>query len=51
MRVVTYSSGDIVATGTPAGVGSVRKPRVWLQPGDEIVISSPQLGRLETRIG
>jgi 2-keto-4-pentenoate hydratase/2-oxohepta-3-ene-1,7-dioic acid hydratase in catechol pathway len=28
----------------------VRKPRVWLQDGDEIVVSSPTLGRLETRI-
>jgi hypothetical protein len=28
----------------------VREPRVWLKPGDEIVISSPTLGKLETRI-
>jgi acylpyruvate hydrolase len=48
--LVTLEPGDIVATGTPAGVGSTRQPRVWLKPGDEIVISSPQLGRLETRI-
>jgi translation initiation factor IF-1 len=31
-------------------VGSLRHPRVWLKPGDHIVISSPQLGVLETRI-
>jgi 2-keto-4-pentenoate hydratase/2-oxohepta-3-ene-1,7-dioic acid hydratase in catechol pathway len=49
-RLMTLEPGDIVATGTPAGVGSVRKPRVWLGDGDEIVISSPTLGRLETRI-
>src|SRR5919201_3321058 len=48
--LVTLEPGDIVATGTPAGVGSTRQPRVWLKPGDEIVISSPQLGRLVTRI-
>ncbi|HET8975900.1 MAG TPA: fumarylacetoacetate hydrolase family protein [Solirubrobacterales bacterium] len=47
---MTLEPGDIVATGTPSGVGSVRKPRVWLQPGDEIAISSPTLGRLETRL-
>ena len=49
-RWMTLEPGDIVSTGTPAGVGSVRKPRVWLHPGDEIVITSPTLGRLETRI-
>ena len=48
--LMTLEPGDIVATGTPAGVGSVREPRVWLAPGDEIVITSPTLGRLETRI-
>jgi 2-keto-4-pentenoate hydratase/2-oxohepta-3-ene-1,7-dioic acid hydratase in catechol pathway len=49
-RLMTLAPGDIVATGTPAGVGSVRKPRVWLGDGDRVVVSSPTLGRLETRI-
>jgi 2-keto-4-pentenoate hydratase/2-oxohepta-3-ene-1,7-dioic acid hydratase in catechol pathway len=49
-RLMTLEPGDIVSTGTPSGVGSTRDPRVWLKPGDEIVISSPTLGRLETRI-
>ena len=49
--LMTLEPGDIVSTGTPAGVGSLRRPRSWLAPGDEIVISSPTLGRLETRIG
>jgi 2-keto-4-pentenoate hydratase/2-oxohepta-3-ene-1,7-dioic acid hydratase in catechol pathway len=48
--LMTLEPGDIVSTGTPAGVGSTRKPRVWLQPGDEIEISSPTLGSLRTRI-
>ena len=48
--LMTLEPGDVVATGTPSGVGSVRDPRVWLKDGDEIVISSPTLGRLETRI-
>jgi 2-keto-4-pentenoate hydratase/2-oxohepta-3-ene-1,7-dioic acid hydratase in catechol pathway len=48
--LMTLEPGDVVATGTPAGVGSLRDPRVWLKPGDEIAISSPQLGTLETRI-
>jgi acylpyruvate hydrolase len=49
--LMTLDPGDMVATGTPAGVGSLRDPPVWLKTGDEIVIGSPQLGLLETRIG
>jgi acylpyruvate hydrolase len=49
-RLMTLEPGDVVATGTPAGVGSLRDPRVWLEDGDEITISSPQLGVLETKI-
>jgi 2-keto-4-pentenoate hydratase/2-oxohepta-3-ene-1,7-dioic acid hydratase in catechol pathway len=50
-RLMTLEPGDIVATGTPSGVGSTRQPRVWLEPGDEIAITSPQLGELRTTIG
>jgi len=49
-RWMTLEPGDIVSTGTPSGVGSVREPPVWLKPGDEIVISSPTLGELRTTI-
>jgi len=49
--LMTLEPGDLVATGTPAGVGGAREPHIWLEPGDEVVVSSPQLGRLETRIG
>jgi 2-keto-4-pentenoate hydratase/2-oxohepta-3-ene-1,7-dioic acid hydratase in catechol pathway len=49
-RLMTLEPGDIVSTGTPSGVGSVREPSVWLKPGDEIVISSPTLGELRTAI-
>jgi 2-keto-4-pentenoate hydratase/2-oxohepta-3-ene-1,7-dioic acid hydratase in catechol pathway len=48
--LMTLEPGDLISTGTPAGVGSVREPRVWLKPGDEVVVESPQLGRLETRL-
>ena len=48
--LMTLEAGDIVATGTPAGVGGAREPRVWLRPGDQLVVSSPQLGRLRTTI-
>ena len=49
-RLMTLEPGDVVSTGTPAGVGSMRDPKVWLKPGDEVVVSSPQLGTLETRL-
>ena len=47
-QLMTLEPGDLVSTGTPAGVGSARDPAVWLEPGDEIVISSPTLGELRT---
>jgi 2-keto-4-pentenoate hydratase/2-oxohepta-3-ene-1,7-dioic acid hydratase in catechol pathway len=48
--LMTLVPGDIVSTGTPAGVGGAREPRVWLRPGDELVVSSPELGELRTSI-
>jgi 2-keto-4-pentenoate hydratase/2-oxohepta-3-ene-1,7-dioic acid hydratase in catechol pathway len=48
--LMTLEPGDVVATGTPEGVGGAREPRVWLGDGDELVVESPTLGRLETRI-
>lgn len=48
--LMTLEPGDLIATGTPAGVGGARDPSVWLKPGDEVVVSSPQLGELHTTI-
>ena len=48
--LMTLEPGDVIATGTPSGVGSLREPRVWLKPGDEVVISSPTLGELRTSL-
>jgi 2-keto-4-pentenoate hydratase/2-oxohepta-3-ene-1,7-dioic acid hydratase in catechol pathway len=48
--LMTLEPGDIVATGTPPGVGMGRKPRVWLEDGDEVVVSSPTLGTLTTKL-
>jgi 2-keto-4-pentenoate hydratase/2-oxohepta-3-ene-1,7-dioic acid hydratase in catechol pathway len=48
--LMTLEPGDLVATGTPSGVGSVREPRIWLQAGDEVVVSSPTLGRLRNTL-
>jgi acylpyruvate hydrolase len=48
--LMTLEPGDLVATGTPEGVGSMREPRVWLKPGDRVEVRSPQLGVLETTL-
>ncbi len=42
--------GDVIATGTPAGIGGRRKPPRWLTPGDEIVVEVPGIGRLANTI-
>jgi len=48
--VVTLEPGDIVATGTPAGVGFARKPPRYLQPGDEVVIRIQDIGELRNPV-
>lgn len=44
--VCTLEPGDIISTGTPAGVGLGYKPPRWLKPGDECVVSVQELGEL-----
>ncbi len=44
--VVTLEPGDVVSTGTPAGVGFARKPPRYLKPGDEVIITVAGLGEL-----
>ena len=46
-RSFTLQPGDLIATGTPNGVGVFRKPPVFLQKGDKVVIEIEKLGRLE----
>jgi 2-keto-4-pentenoate hydratase/2-oxohepta-3-ene-1,7-dioic acid hydratase in catechol pathway len=48
--LMTLEPGDVIATGTPAGVGSLRDPKLWLKPGDRVEVVSPQLGVLETTL-
>lgn len=44
--VFTLEPGDIISTGTPAGVGSARKPPRWLKPGDVVSVTVAGLGTL-----
>ena len=45
-QTITLEPGDLIATGTPAGVGAFRKPPVFMQPGDEITIEIEGVGSL-----
>jgi 2-keto-4-pentenoate hydratase/2-oxohepta-3-ene-1,7-dioic acid hydratase in catechol pathway len=47
---MTLEPGDIIATGTPAGVGKGFKPPKFLHPGDEIEITIEKIGTLVNRI-
>ena len=44
--VMTLTPGDIISTGTPAGVGFARKPPRWLLPGDECAVTVEGIGTL-----
>lgn len=45
-RLFTLEPGDIIATGTPPGVGFARKPPVFLKPGDTVRITIEKVGTL-----
>jgi 2-keto-4-pentenoate hydratase/2-oxohepta-3-ene-1,7-dioic acid hydratase in catechol pathway len=45
-RAITLEPGDLIATGTPAGVGAFRHPPVFLRPGDQVTIEIEGLGAL-----
>lgn len=47
---MTLEPGDVIITGTPAGIGNARTPPVFLKPGDEMVVSAIGLGELRNRI-
>jgi 2-keto-4-pentenoate hydratase/2-oxohepta-3-ene-1,7-dioic acid hydratase in catechol pathway len=56
-RLISYIStmmplvpGDIISTGTPAGVGMGRSPQRWLRPGDEVVIEIAGIGSLRNPV-
>jgi 2-keto-4-pentenoate hydratase/2-oxohepta-3-ene-1,7-dioic acid hydratase in catechol pathway len=56
-RLISYIStmmplvpGDIISTGTPAGVGMGRSPQRWLRPGDDVVIEIAGIGSLRNPV-
>ena len=45
-RTITLEPGDVIATGTPPGVGFARKPPVFLRPGDKMEVIIDNIGVL-----
>jgi len=48
-QAFTLEPGDVIATGTPGGVGAFRVPPVWLADGDEVVVDIERIGQLLNR--
>ena len=46
-RYMTLEPGDVIGTGTPAGIGAFRQPPVYLQPGDHLRLEVSKVGTLE----
>ncbi len=49
-RGMTLEAGDIIATGTPSGVGFAMEPPVWLKHGDVMVCTISKIGQLRNTI-
>src|SRR5215467_2828517 len=49
-QTITLEPGDVIATGTPPGVGFARKPPVFLQPGDDMDVVIEGIGGLGTPV-
>jgi len=47
---ITLEPGDLVVTGTPAGVGHARKPPLWMRPGDVCEVEIEGIGTLRNPI-
>ena len=50
-NVMTLEVGDIVATGTPPGVGSAKKPPVFFKAGDSLSCTYDSIGTLVNPVG
>jgi 2-keto-4-pentenoate hydratase/2-oxohepta-3-ene-1,7-dioic acid hydratase in catechol pathway len=48
--VMTLEPGDVIATGTPAGIGAARTPPRWLRPGDVVRVEIEGIGVLENPV-
>jgi len=49
-RIWAVQPGDVIATGTTGGVGAVRKPPLWMKPGDRVEVAIDRLGILTNTV-
>jgi 2-keto-4-pentenoate hydratase/2-oxohepta-3-ene-1,7-dioic acid hydratase in catechol pathway len=49
-RTITLEAGDVIATGTPPGVGMAFDPPRWLGSGDVVTVEIEGLGSLENTV-
>jgi len=49
-QLMTLVPGDVIATGTPSGVGVARKPPIWLRAGDVVEIEIDRLGTIRNTV-
>jgi 2-keto-4-pentenoate hydratase/2-oxohepta-3-ene-1,7-dioic acid hydratase in catechol pathway len=49
-RIMTLEPGDIIATGTPAGVGMTRDPQLFLKSGDVVEVEIDGIGTLRNPV-
>jgi 2-keto-4-pentenoate hydratase/2-oxohepta-3-ene-1,7-dioic acid hydratase in catechol pathway len=49
-RLMTLEPGDVILTGTPAGVGAARTPPRWLREGELVEVEIERLGKLRNRV-
>lgn len=49
-QIVTLKPGDLIFTGTPPGVGTSRKPPLYMKPGDKVTIEIESIGSLSNSI-
>jgi 2-keto-4-pentenoate hydratase/2-oxohepta-3-ene-1,7-dioic acid hydratase in catechol pathway len=49
-QYMTLEPGDVLATGTPAGIGAFRTPPLWLSAQDRVEVNIEQIGTLVTTI-
>jgi 2-keto-4-pentenoate hydratase/2-oxohepta-3-ene-1,7-dioic acid hydratase in catechol pathway len=50
LAIFTLEPGDILATGSPAGVGAAKKPPVYLRSGDVVRVDIEGIGHIENRV-